>query len=89
MNQSSFPSIHWIVLQLLFSKIVSSRVGMLHNVNNFGGLMQKNHRIIHSLLGDSMTDESTQTSLKLILCTIKLMSQHFPHYPQTILSLFY
>ena len=39
-------------------------------------------------ISDSVTNVINERFLKLILCTIKLMSQHFLCHPQTIQSLF-
>ena len=77
----------------LNSLIVSSRVAMLHNVNNFDGPMQKNSRLIYFLLEDVqylilLQIKLMATSLTLILCTIKLILHHFPYYLQRTLSLF-
>ena len=52
LHQISFRSVHWINLRLLSSKIVSSSAGVLHNVHNFAGPMQKTHRVIYFQLGD-------------------------------------
>ena len=48
-NLFSFSSIN---LCLLSSKVVSSRIRMLHNVHNLDGIMQKTHRVISFQLGD-------------------------------------
>ena len=93
LHQISFRSVHWINLRLLSSKIVSSRVGMLHNVHNFDGIMQKTHTVTSLQLGDVaryliLWQMELMKHPWLILCTIKLMSQHFLYYFQTILSLF-
>ena len=37
---------------------------------------------------DSVTDGTNEISLKLILCTIKVIMRHLLYYPETILSLF-
>ena len=89
-NLISFSSIN---LCLLSSKIVSSRVGMLHNVHNFDGIMQKTHTVTSFQLGEVaryliLWQMELMKHPWLILCTIKLMSQHFLYYFQTILSLF-
>ena len=39
-------------------------------------------------ISDSVTDGTDETSLKLILCTIKLMSQHFLYYPPVTILLY-
>ena len=76
-----------IILCLFFSKILSSRVGMLHNVYNFDGPTQKTHRLICLEVSDS-TGNITDSDVM-----IKLMSHYFHflnhdfHYLQTILPL--
>ena len=66
---------------------------MHYNVHNFNGPMQKTQSNIFlawrcDSISACVTDRTNEASLKLILCTIKLMSQNFLYYPQTILSLF-